>query len=458
MESIVMSRNQVSIISVLVVTLFTNTSGLGQHVTITVRGMNSGVAVLSKVCGEKLITVDSTMPNSAGKFEFRMEGEATSGMYRVLLGSHTPIEFIQDGVEDIEIVEEADSVRLVGSEGNQKLYAFRKANQQYKSKADILQFVLDRYPQNAPYYQTTQQELTELARSYRNFVQSLTITTPSSFASRYIASAQLPVVDYSIPPDAQRFYFKAYALDRVDFADEALINSDLFAMKSIEYLSYYRNPQLPKEMLASEFTIAIDTLLKKAKVNDAVYQHIVQYLIDGFRQYGFEDCVNYVLDNYVVRDNLCLDRSSDDTVQRMIDQRKYLPLGSRAPEITLPDTAGNRVSLSNLSTEKALVVFYSVSCPHCKLLLPKLSGLGRREHRRSLEILAVSIDNNVDAWLNFIKSNSLSTLHAIDTSGWNGKAASDYYVYATPTMLLLNKEKEIIGKPLTIEELLPMLD
>ena len=45
-----------------------------------------------------------------------------------------------------------------------------------------------------------------------------------------------------------------------------------------------------------------------------------------------------------------------------------------------------------------------------------------------------------------------------DLKGWEGKAATDYFIYATPTMFLIDNEKKIIGKPITIEEVKNLLE
>ena len=37
--------------------------------------------------------------------------------------------------------------------------------------------------------------------------------------------------------------------------------------------------------------------------------------------------------------------------------------------------------------------------------------------------------------------------------GWDGQATTDYFIYATPTMFLVDKEKKLIGMPKTIEEI-----
>ena len=95
-------------------------------------------------------------------------------------------------------------------------------------------------------------------------------------------------------------------MDNVNFYDTDLIYSDAFTNKTIEYLTYYRNPQLPLELLEKEFMAAVDTILNKVKVNSVVYQHMVEYLLDGFKKFGFDNVLNYIVENYVVKDDLCL--------------------------------------------------------------------------------------------------------------------------------------------------------
>lgn len=44
-------------------------------------------------------------------------------------------------------------------------------------------------------------------------------------------------------------------------------------------------------------------------------------------------------------------------------------------------------------------------------------------------------------------------VNASDLKGWEGKAAVDYFIYATPTMFLVDKDMKLIGMPKTVEEL-----
>jgi len=89
-------------------------------------------------------------------------------------------------------------------------------------------------------------------------------------------------------------------------------------------------------------------------------------------------------------------------------------------------------------------------------MIPKLEEFYTSKKDSSFKIIAISLDANKNDWLNFIKTNKLDWLNLNDPKGWNGAAATSYSLYATPTMFLVDKDKKILGKPLTIEELQKM--
>ena len=332
-------------------------------------------------------------------------------------------------------------------------YSFIKLNKTYKSKADLFQLFLSRYPKDDSFYKTAQTKIIELQDEYLDFVNTTTQKDPDSFIAKYIRSAQLPIVNYNLQVDKQLTFLKEHALDKVNFNDASLVYSDVFTNKTIEYLTYYSNPQLPKELLEKEFTKAVDFIISKAKVKPQVYKHVVEYLIDGFKRFGFDKILDYIVQNFVIKDELCLDEKTENSIQRRLDQNKKLPVGEITANIIMPDAAGNNISLTGLKSDKVLILFYASWCTHCQDLVPKLAAYYKAQKGKKFEVLAVSLDNKKEEWLKFIKDNNLNWLNVSDMKGWDSKAAADYYIYATPTMFLVDRNKKILGKPLTLEEL-----
>ncbi|MBI5731507.1 MAG: TlpA family protein disulfide reductase [Ignavibacteriales bacterium] len=432
-----------------------------QSLTVHLSNYKSGKVIIYSLSGEKTARIDSVASNEDGKIFYQLDSQKYhTGFYRLSFDKNKWIDFVNDG-EDVSISTNAnnvlDSLQVVSSESNKLYYSFIKLNKAYKTKTELLQLILARYPKEDNYYKTTQDRLTQIQNEYIEFVNVTSQANPNSFIAKYIRSAQLPVVDISIPFEKQLAYLKAHALDNIDFNNSLLINSDLFSNKTIEYLTYYRNPQLPLELLEKEFMVAVDSILSKAKVNQLVYQHIVEYLIDGFKKFGFDKVLDYIVENYVIKDDLCLDVKTEGLIKRRIDQAKFFKIGSIVPNIIISDLSGKQIELKNITAEKTLIVFYASWCPHCKELLPKLNELYKNQKVKKFEVLAVSLDSKKDDWQNFINTNCPSLINVSDLKGWEGKAATDFFIYATPTMFLIDNEKKIIGKPIIIEEVKVLL-
>jgi thiol-disulfide isomerase/thioredoxin len=68
-----------------------------------------------------------------------------------------------------------------------------------------------------------------------------------------------------------------------------------------------------------------------------------------------------------------------------------LPLGTPAPDFTLPDTTTNKpITLSTLSTDRpVLIMFICNHCPYVKWIRAQLAQLGR-DYANRLHILAIS--------------------------------------------------------------------
>jgi thiol-disulfide isomerase/thioredoxin len=103
-------------------------------------------------------------------------------------------------------------------------------------------------------------------------------------------------------------------------------------------------------------------------------------------------------------------------------------------------------------------VFYASWCSHCKTLLPRIFDLYKNQSKKEFEVIAVSIDTSRTDWINFIKGNNLNWNNVADLKGWEGQSVIDYYIYATPTMFLIDKNKRLIALLKSFEELKSILE
>jgi peroxiredoxin len=435
--------------------LLSNNFTSAQIVNIKVNNLSLEKTVLYSLSGEIQEFVDSVSTDTKGVFHFGLI-QSHPGFYRLALDNNRRVDFIYDN-EDVELVTDSinifDNLKVIKSESNKIYYDFVKLNKDYKTKTELLEIILANYPREDDYYQITKDKLRQLQNDYLYFVNVTSQVKPNSFIAKYVRTTQLPVIESDSSSNDQLLYLKTHALDKVNFNDDELVYSDAFTNKTIEYLTYYRNPQLTLELLEKEFIIAVDTILNKAKVNEIVYTHIVEYLLDGFKEYGFDNVINYIVENYVIKDDICLDQKLSSALERRIQQSKNFKSGIVVPNIILPDTSGSLIDLHKINSEYILLIFYASWCPHCQKILPQIYDIYKKQEEKKFEVLAVSIDTSRTDWLNFIRKNSLNWTNVSDLKGWNGKASEDYFIYATPTMFLLDSKKKLIKFIVTPNEL-----
>jgi hypothetical protein len=52
-----------------------------------------------------------------------------------------------------------------------------------------------------------------------------------------------------------------------------------------------------------------------------------------------------------------------------------------------------------------------------------------------------------------VRTNNFNWINVSNLKGWSGQAALDYYIYATPTIFMVDKKLKLIGLPMSIEEI-----
>jgi thiol-disulfide isomerase/thioredoxin len=126
---------------------------------------------------------------------------------------------------------------------------------------------------------------------------------------------------------------------------------------------------------------------------------------------------------------------------------KKMTPGQPAPDFILRDVEGNNFQLSELGHKYVLVLFWSSTCEGCRELLPQLHNWYLSENDYDLEVVAISIDTSEANFEYLYKQIHPSWISVHDPLGWNGMVPSNYQVYATPSLFLLDRERTILARP-----------
>ncbi len=426
-----------------------------QNISFQIKGFEHWRASLYALSLGETKFVESITSDNNGLFKISHNG-LSIGFYRIVFDNNIWLNFIYDG-NDIKIETDKDNLiqnaKIIKSDANSTYFKYLILVAKYNFAQKKLQKAISKDLIKDNNLSIVQNDFSNSYKEYWGFINKHSKSNDKNLISLYINSIHLPQVNDNSTLQAAQKFIKKHFWDNVDFSNALLLQSDLYANKTIEYLNYINNLNSKKVLLEKEYKSAVDTILNKAKGNLRIYKRMAQYLITGFKKLGLGNVIDYLVDNFVVRDDLCLDSITDSLVQMRIKQSKFMKSGIKVPNISLPNLNGKITSLYNVSAKKILVLFYSSYCPHCQLFLPKLLELYSNKNSNDFQIYGISLDTDFSKWRNFLTKNNYNWKNVSDLKGWESKISYDFYIYATPTMFLVNKDFEIIGKPKNFEEL-----
>jgi peroxiredoxin len=141
--------------------------------------------------------------------------------------------------------------------------------------------------------------------------------------------------------------------------------------------------------------------------------------------------------------------------EQFLMSKKNLAAGTKAPEFTQNDTAGNPVSLSSFRGKYVLLDFWASWCGPCRSENPAIAKLYADFSDRNFTILGISLDaaDGKAAWLKAIKDDGLVWTQISDLKHWSNRVAKLYSIYAIPQNYLIDPKGIIIGKGLSNDEL-----
>jgi peroxiredoxin len=148
-----------------------------------------------------------------------------------------------------------------------------------------------------------------------------------------------------------------------------------------------------------------------------------------------------------------LDETYPDTksivqLRQQLDEMRALSMGQIAPEIELPNPAGEMVKLSDLRGKYVMIDFWAAWCKPCREENPNVVALYNQYNSKGFEVFGVSLDRTREAWLDAIEEDGLTWTQVSDLKYFNSAAAELYQIAAIPATYLIDPDGKIIGKDL----------
>jgi thiol-disulfide isomerase/thioredoxin len=263
------------------------------------------------------------------------------------------------------------------------------------------------------------------------------------------------------------YYYKSHFWDGVSFMDDRIIRTPFF----LPQLERYNRDVLagaPADSLIKD----IDYKLLLARTAPETYKFLLNWLTDEYinPKYMGQDAVFVHLFQQYHSKGLSpwLNAKQMEVISRRAYMQMDNLIGVQAANLEMLDTAGRPTPLYGVKADYILVLFWDPTCGHCKEELPKIDSIYRASwQKKNLKIYAVLTEDKKAEWLSYINEHNLRDWINVYQTKEMEKADYDaqrpgyrqlYDVIQTPTVVLLDKDKRIIGKKLSWQQLNDFLE
>lgn len=403
-----------------------------------------------------------------GKFLVTVPKSVKPGVYRLQysqLNMQEYIDIIIDGKEPLidftlDATVENKFPVFNASKQNVLWYEWKLKQNKALQKIQVLASFINTYSDKSdPVLKQVITAYTSQVKSYKINYKSFISEHPGTWAAKMEAASPIYFPEPSMDPMLQANNTREQFWNYINTHDSTLINTPLYTSRIIEYIQYYMNPRMnfSSEQKTQGFKVCVDTILTKFSQDPACYDFALKYLSQGFKEIANEELVQYIDQNYKAKEQ-CEGNLKDTALARRLECYNRLKPGMQAPDIELLDTDGNNFGIDKLPSDTLVIVFWASWCPNCEKQMPELQTfLQNTKNKRSIGVLAVSLDNDTSAFYNAISQyNSMG--HICQFKGWESPTVIDYCIVASPTFILLDKQRKIIGKYPSVEQLLETLN
>ena len=272
---------------------------------------------------------------------------------------------------------------------------------------------------------------------HNEYLESIRIKYLNSFLDTYIYFNKEIIVPEEYKDNKEQYIIDHY-FDDVLFGDTRILNTRLLKNKLDDYFDNYMSKQTPEvicQKIDDLISMINDSELRVQGSESSIRDYVLWYLYSKyFNPENIENELVYIhlVDNYFSK--LEIENLTDNIRKEIIkraDILRDITIRKTAPTFSFTDDNGDTICLDSIKSKYTVLLFFKPDCQKC-IRDKRILGLIKKR-RNDLTVLEINISED----------NYNNVSHDI---------IKKYDVMTTPTIYLLNKNKEIIAKNIKAEE------
>lgn len=439
------------------------------EIKVTLKPFKNQYIYLGHYYGKQLPIIDSVLLNDKSEGVFKGNKKLGGGIYLIGYPDRAQnFEILIDKNQKFSIIADTANIRKLSFINSPENLAFASYQDfMVKNGKQIESLVKERERNKKDSARLTAQieAINKTVQNYRAGIMAKDGEGLLGTLLKAMREPEVPKNDPAAKTDSLFAYkfFKAHYWDGVNFYDERLARTPFFEARLDKYFEQLVFPN------ADSVNKELDWMLGYASINEEMQRFLLLKFVNRYlnQKYMWEDAVFvHLFEKYFSQKTYPW---LTEQGKKIITDRAYSLManitGNPAANIELKDVNDKSISLYDIQSPFMVVTIWDPTCSHCKEMVPKLDSAYQATWKAmgvKMFAMAKETDGNKETWLSFIKHHKLTDWTHVYYSKEEEKKRVEagipgysqlYDVQSFPTVYLLDKDKRIIAKKVTLEQI-----
>ncbi len=412
---------------------------------------------------------DSVQLNDSGKGIFRRDSLLHQGLYKIYVNKNKHFDFLLGADQHFKLTNTSFSIetaRAAGAVETEEFLAYMHFLNRINNKGTLLRKKVKTAVSDDE-KSAIKDSLEILSKQLVTYGLRVQKKYPDSFISKFLLANYVPEPEISDFPEkvqqndsllllARFYYQQKHFWDYFDYTDERFLYTPFFKPKLETWF---------KKALFQRYDSVrgpVFNLIEEVKPYPRIFQFITSWFTN-----------TTVNSNIMGMDALFIDLAkiyylsgeafwaSDITLKSIRENVMFIQnnlIGEKAPDFTMETFDGEFVNLNETEAKFLIVLIYEPNCSHCRKFVPKFyNEVYQKYKEKGLKTFAIYSMDDRKEWSDFLIEHKLFDWINV----WDPENTTNFKILydarETPGVYVLNENKTIVAKKLSLNQIKEML-
>ncbi len=411
------------------------------------------------------IFVDDTLQlNANGSGTISGDTLLPQGLYKIYMDDKTHFDFLLGADQEFTITNKTFISKDIQADGATETEEFityiEFLNNIKKEAAEInskFKTATDTEKENL------QGELSKLTPQLNNYWKNINKKYPNTFLAAFLMSNYVPELDQStlaleiqqndsLLLMAKYYYQQKHYWDYLDYTNERFLYTPLLKPKLETWFTkvLYQNYDSVRQ--------PVFEFIESVKPNKRIFQFVTSWFLNSSinsKIMGMDALfVDLAKTYYLSGEAFWATEKSMKLIRENVMFMERGLIGETAADLTLESVDGEFFNLHQIDKKLTVVIIYEPNCSHCKIFTPQLyNDIYLKYKDKGLETFAIYSMDNKEEWVDFLEKHKMWDWINVWDKEHVSRFKISYDARKTPRIFILDENKKIIAKDLSIEQL-----